>query len=36
VDDGYWHDIRDTIGILDRILNDPKMNGCDFYYRSSW
>ena len=36
VDEYYWEDIQNTIDILTKVLNDPKLKGCDFYYQSSW
>ena len=35
-DEDYLQDINDTIRIIDHVLNDPHMQDCEFYYRSSW
>lgn len=36
VDAYYWEDIQNTIDILTKVLNDPKLKGCDLYYKASW
>ena len=36
VDEYYWNDIQNTIDIITKILNDPRLQGCDFYYQASW
>ena len=36
IDEHYWDDIQNTIDILTKVLNDPKLQGCDFYYQASW
>lgn len=35
-DDYYFDDLRYTIERLEKILNDPALKKCDFYYQSSW
>lgn len=35
-DEGYLADVRNTVGIIDRVLADPALEGWDFSYRSSW
>lgn len=32
----YLDDLRDTVTIVDRVLSDKSLEGCDFYYKSSW
>lgn len=36
IDQRYFQDIKDTITILEKCLNDEFFKSCDFYYRSSW
>jgi hypothetical protein len=35
-DENYLADLRDTIDIIDRALEHPALEGCDFYYEASW
>lgn len=37
-DEGYWHDIDDTIRIVEAILKEEEDGGmiADYYYQSSW
>jgi hypothetical protein len=35
-DEGYIADLRDTVRIIDRVLTDKSLEGCDFEYRASW
>lgn len=35
-DEGYLDDLRNTIEIIDKVLSDPVLKDCDFYYHSSW
>lgn len=35
-DDYYFDDLRYTIERLEKILKDPALTKCDFYYQSSW
>lgn len=36
IDDGYWEDIEYTASTIRGILNNPKFELAEFYYRSSW
>lgn len=36
IDDWYWRDLENTVEQLSAILNEPRFEICDFYYRSSW
>ena len=36
IDEWYWHDLKDTIKQLDRVLALPEMSKLSFYYISSW
>lgn len=36
VDDWYWEDVKKTATELQQILDNPKLNGYEFYYQSSW
>lgn len=35
-DEWYKQDLEHTIERLEKILKDPALNKCDFYYQSSW
>lgn len=35
-DEYYLQDLRDTVKIIDRVINDPALNGWDISYQSSW
>ena len=37
-DEGYWHDIEDTIKIVEAIMEEESQGrtGGDYYYHSSW
>jgi hypothetical protein len=35
-DDWYFSDVEYTIERLEKILKDPALEKCDFYYQSSW
>lgn len=35
-DEYYMQDISYTVKRLDKILKDPALTECDFYYQSSW
>ena len=35
-DEFYKGDLEYTVERLDKILNDPALGKCDFYYQSSW
>lgn len=36
IDEWYWKDIDQTIEKLGKVLADPALKECDFYYQSSW
>lgn len=36
IDDWYWSDLRDTVEMLTKILDNKQLQDYDFYYRSSW
>jgi hypothetical protein len=36
IDENYFYDINNTIGQLEKLLNNPKFDGWDFSYHSSW
>ena len=36
VDEYYFEDLENTIKQLEKVLNDPALEGVDFYYNSSW
>jgi hypothetical protein len=36
IDEYYWHDLKDTIKQIDRVLALPEMSKLSFYYTSSW
>ena len=36
VDDWYWEDVKNTIGGLERLLEDSISQEWEFYYASSW
>lgn len=35
-DEGYYEDIRDTIGILERVLAETNFETDEIFYQSSW
>lgn len=35
-DEWYFMDVENTITRLEKILKDPALEKCDFYYQSSW
>lgn len=35
-DDLYVAKLRQTVKIVDRVLSDKSLEGCEFYYRASW
>ena len=35
-DEWYERDLEYTVERLEKILNDPALSKCDFYYQSSW
>lgn len=35
-DEYYLTDLRETVAIIDRVLNDPIFKDWEFYYRASW
>jgi hypothetical protein len=35
-DDWYMQDIKQTADRMKKILSDPALSKCDFYYQSSW
>lgn len=35
-DEWYFMDVENTIARLEKILKDPALEKCDFYYQSSW
>lgn len=35
-DEDYLADLRDTVAIVDRVLNAPEMADCSFEYHASW
>jgi hypothetical protein len=36
-DEFYFHDIKETAEMLEKVLEEePESQLCDFYYRSSW
>jgi hypothetical protein len=36
IDDYYWQDLKYTIDQLKPLLEDPRFQGWDFTYQSSW
>lgn len=36
VDEWYWEDIEETIQQLSQVLDDPRLEGYEFFYQSSW
>jgi hypothetical protein len=36
IDEGYWLDLVNTVKQLTAILENPKLEDCEFYYRTSW
>lgn len=36
IDEWYFSDLDNTIAMLEKVLNNPKFEHCDFYYQSSW
>lgn len=36
IDDYYWHKVKETIKIIENILNNPDAKDLSFYYASSW
>ena len=36
VDQYYWDEVKRTIKVIDKILNNPKHKELSFYYTSSW
>lgn len=35
-DEWYFQDVEYTVTRLEKILSDPALERCDFYYQSSW
>lgn len=36
IDEWYWENLETTVKALDKVLTNPKFEGCSFYYRASW
>jgi len=36
IDESYYKGLHYTIKQLDKIITNPELDGCDFYYTASW